>query len=191
MIQYPFDKLPAVTSPFGWRVHPVQKTKKHHNGVDLVAAPGSWVEASARGRVIFAGPSKRKLANGEPGGFGYHVMVRYQIHGEWVVMVYAHMRKGSIAVKVGQVVMPGTPLGKQGATGEVTGEHLHWEVCKGKTYRWTGDGSGFYDPIEFIKHARHKDALIKKAKAATDKDDVVHPIPNHDIHGAGAGNKAS
>ena len=101
-IQYPYDKLPQITSPYGWRIHPTQKTRKHHNGVDLVAPSGSWVEAFADGRIVHAGPSKIKKADGSVGGFGYHVIIRHLLNGEYVNSLYAHMRKDSIQVKVGQ-----------------------------------------------------------------------------------------
>jgi len=181
IIQYPFDKLPQITSPFGWRVHPTQKTKKHHNGVDLVAPSGSWIEAIADGRVVHAGPSKIKKADGSVGGFGYHVIIRHLINGEYVNSLYAHMRLGSIQVKVGQKIKAGTPLGRQGASGDVTGEHLHFEICKGKTYRWTADGSSFYSPLEYIKHVKEGAALSAKAVAPTPKDDPAHEMPEHSV----------
>lgn len=164
MIQFPFDKLPRISSPFGWRIHPIQKTKKHHNGVDFAAAAGTWIEAVAAGRVIYAGPSKTKKSNGEPDGFGYYVQTRHFIMGEWVVATHAHMGKGSIAVKKGQAVGPGTPLGKVGDSGMADGPHLHFEISKGKTYRWSSDGSTFYDPIKFLK------AAIAVAKQHTEAD---------------------
>jgi lysostaphin len=185
MIQYPFDKLPQITSPYGWRVHPTQKTKKHHNGVDLVAPSGSWVEAFAPGRVIHAGPSKLKKADGSVGGFGYHVIIRHLINGEYLTSVYAHLRLGSIQVKVGQKIDAGTPLGRQGASGDVTGEHLHFEICKGRTYRWSSDGSSFYSPLEYIKHTKEGFALAAKAKAATPKDDPAHETPAHSLPSGG------
>jgi murein DD-endopeptidase MepM/ murein hydrolase activator NlpD len=186
MIQYPFDKLPQITSPYGWRVHPTQKTKKHHNGVDLVAPAGSWVEAFAPGRVIHAGPSKLRKPDGSVGGFGFHVIMRHLINGEYVTSLYAHLRKDSIQVKVGQKIEAGTPLGRQGTTGDSTGEHLHFEICKGKTYRWSNDGSSFYSPLEFIKHAKEGEALAKKAKAATPESEPAHEMPAHSVSSSGS-----
>lgn len=191
MIQYPFDKLPQITSPYGWRVHPTQKTKKHHNGVDLVAPAGSWVESFAPGRVVHAGPSKVKKADGSVGGFGYHVIIRHLLNGEFVTSVYAHLRVGSIQVKVGQKIEAGTPLGRQGASGDVTGEHLHFEICKGKTYRWSNDGSSFYSPLEFIKHLREGQILSAKAKKATPADEPAHEMPEHSVRTSKSSTSAS
>jgi murein DD-endopeptidase MepM/ murein hydrolase activator NlpD len=152
-MQYPFDKLPPITSPYGWRVHPTQGTKRHHNGTDFGARSGVWTEAIADGMVIHAGPSKVLKPNGEPGGFGYYVLLRFwdAKTKAWCVANYAHLIKGSIQVKVGEKVKEGKPLGKVGATGDVTGPHLHFEVCKGKNYTWSNDGSTYYNPMTFLK----------------------------------------
>ena len=182
--QFPIDgklgKQYKVTSEYGWRIHPVQGTKKHHNGVDLWgAAETIYIEAFHDGKVIFAGPSKSKNPDGSVGGFGYHVMILHKIDGKFYVSNYDHMVKGSLKVKVGQVVEAGTVLGKMGATGMVTGKHLHWEICVGKKYVWTGTGKGYVDPIKFTK------ALIAKEKALAEAaidtpEDVVAPAPTHD-----------
>ena len=166
-IQFPYDKLPKITSPYGWRTHPTQGIRKHHNGVDFGAAAGTWVEAIHRGKVIFAGPSKSRLKNGKVGGFGWHVMILHKIHGEYVISVYCHMQEGSLTVKKGDTVNAGTPVGKTGSTGDSTGPHLHFEIVIGKVYKWRGDGKGYYDPIKFIKAAQAKYAALAEALAVT------------------------
>jgi murein DD-endopeptidase MepM/ murein hydrolase activator NlpD len=176
--EFPIDKF-KVTSPFGWRKHPIGGAKKHHNGVDLVGPVGGPIQSFTRGRVIFAGPSKRKKADGSVGGFGYHVQVRSKINGKYVVATYAHMRKGSLQVKVGDIVTHESILGRQGTTGDSTGEHLHFEITLGKNYRWTADGSGYADPLEFIKAVRLAHKAEEKAKAATPEDAPVAPVAVH------------
>lgn len=176
-MRLPFDKTFRITSPFGWRIHPVDKTKKHHNGADFGAPAGTWIEAIEDGVVIYAGPSKTKLSNGEPGGFGYYVQVRHVIGKITVVSTYAHMAKGSIVVKKGQKVAEGTPLGKVGSTGTSTAPHLHLEISKGKDYRWSSDGSTFYDPIKFIKAQMALEAEHKAADKATPEDAPLVPAP--------------
>jgi murein DD-endopeptidase MepM/ murein hydrolase activator NlpD len=91
------------------------------------------------------------------------------------------LRKDSIQVKAGQKIPAGTPVGRQGTTGDSTGEHLHFEICKGKTYRWSNDGSSFYSPLEFIKHAKEGEAMAKKAKGATPADEPAHEMPENSI----------
>jgi len=86
-----------------------------HPGLDLTAGTGTPVEAAAPGRVIFA-------AYGA-GGYGTLVEVA---HGGGVVSMYAHL--SAVSVRVGQRVATGTRVGRVGATGEVTGPHLHFEV---------------------------------------------------------------
>jgi murein DD-endopeptidase MepM/ murein hydrolase activator NlpD len=183
--QFPIDgklgKQYKVTSEYGWRIHPVQKTKKHHNGVDLWGgAETIYIEAFHDGKVIFAGPSKTKNPDGSVGGFGYHVMIQHKIDGKFYVSNYDHMRKGSIKVKVGQKVEAGTVLGIMGATGMVTGKHLHWEICVGKKYVWTGNGKGYVDPMKFTKALIAKEASLAEAAIATPEDGAVAPAPVHD-----------
>lgn len=180
-MQFPFDKLPRISSPFGWRVDPLGRApKKHHNGADFAPPSGTYIENIHDGIVIFAGPSSRKKADGSVGGYGYHVQVRMQVLGEWYVATYAHMIEGSIKVKKGQRIAEGTILGRVGTTGDSTGPHLHLEINKGKTYRWSNDGSGYVDPIAFIK----KVMALKEVKASIDKptpeDAPIAPLAVHE-----------
>lgn len=179
-MQFPFDKLPRISSPFGWRVDPLGRApKKHHNGVDFAAALGTYIENIHDGVVIFAGKSNRVKPDGSVGGYGFYVQVRMQVLGEWYVATYAHMVAGSIKVKKGQRVTEGTILGRVGSTGDSSGPHLHLEINKGKNYSWSANGSGYVDPIAFIK----KVMAFKEVKASIDKatpeDAPVAPIAVH------------
>lgn len=165
--QFPIDGVPGkawkVKSKMGWRIHPVKKEKKHHNGTDII--PGNikgkvYIEAAFDGKVAYAGPSKSKKSNGEPDGFGYYVKISSQINGKWYSHLYAHLEKGSIQVKTGQKVTAGTVLGVMGTSGMSTGVHLHWEIWAGREHGWSADGKGFVEPIEFTK------AVIAAQKAA-------------------------
>jgi hypothetical protein len=98
-----------VGSPFGPR------GTGFHPGIDLTAGTGTPVGSTAPGRVIFAAY--------DAGGYGTLVEVA---HGGGVVSMYAHL--SSVSVRVGQTVATGTRIGRVGATGEVTGPHLHFEV---------------------------------------------------------------
>ena len=180
--QFPVDGIPGkawkVTSDFGWRIHPVKKTKKHHNGVDIWSnTEPCYIESAYDGKVITAGPSGKKKADGEPDGFGYYVTVLSQVDGVWVTNLYAHMAKDSLKVKVGQKVEAGTVLGKMGATGMVTGKHLHWETWKGKEHGWSNNGSGFLDPIEFCKAVIAKEKALANAPLATPETAPVVTSP--------------
>ena len=184
--QYPIDgvlnKEYKVTSPFGWRQHPTDPTKrKHHNGVDLWgAASVIYIESFYDGKVVYAGPSKTKKADGSVGGFGHYVQVLHNINGKPYVSLYAHMIEGSLQVKVGQKITAGTVLGKMGATGDVTGKHLHFEICAGKTYTWSADGKGFVDPLPFIKAIIAAEKVAASAHEATPADAPTAPVATHD-----------
>jgi murein DD-endopeptidase MepM/ murein hydrolase activator NlpD len=180
--QYPIDggmgKTWKITSKMGWRIHPVKKTKKHHNGTDiggLIKDP-IYIEAFADGKVL-----KAQVSTAAGGGFGHYVILQHKIDGEFYTSLYAHLAAGSMQVKPGQKVKVGQVLGKMGSTGMSTGRHLHWEIWKGKTHGWSPDGKGFVEPVGFVK------ALIaaEKAKAfanvaASDDDPVEKTQPVHE-----------
>ena len=149
---YPFKgRQPRISSPFGWRIHPILKYKRHHNGVDYASATGTPVQAVSNGRVVFAGPSMIKGKNGEPGGGGYIVRIVFRNRGKAFTASYMHLHKGTIKVKVGDRVKMGDVLAKSGNSGESTGPHLHFEIQRGKKYVWTADGSRYLEPVSFIK----------------------------------------
>lgn len=158
--QYPIDgqlgKTWKINGPMGWRIHPVTKEKKHHNGTDIGSQLKDpiYIEAFADGKVLKA---QRSTAAG--GGFGWYVVLQHKIDGEYYTSLYAHMVEGSLQVKAGQKVTAGTVLGKMGTSGMSTGRHLHWEIWKGKTHGWSADGKGFVEPVGFVK------ALIAAEKA--------------------------
>ena len=149
---YPFKgKQPKISSPMGWRIHPILKYKRHHNGVDYAVAIGTPVLAVASGKVVFAGPSMIKRADGEPAGGGYIVRIKFKDRLKDFTASYMHLKKGSIKVAVGDKVAMGDVLAQSGNTGESTGPHLHFEIQRGSKYVWTADGSRYLEPVSFIK----------------------------------------
>ncbi|HEV2854183.1 MAG TPA: M23 family metallopeptidase [Thermoanaerobaculia bacterium] len=102
------------TSGFGYRSDPLTHGRGVHQGVDIAAAPGQPVRASADGVVVRAG---------EIGGLGQAVFVA---HGFGVTTRYGHMSR--IEVRPGQRVKRGDVVGRVGNTGRSTGYHLHYEV---------------------------------------------------------------
>ncbi|MBK9144761.1 MAG: peptidoglycan DD-metalloendopeptidase family protein [Candidatus Melainabacteria bacterium] len=103
-----------LTSPFGWRRHPIFRTRKFHTGIDLAGPRRSPIRASDSGHVLFTGWY---------GGYGKVVIVS---HGKNVSTLYAHL--SSISVSKGDNVSKGDILGLEGTTGFATGPHLHFEV---------------------------------------------------------------
>jgi murein DD-endopeptidase MepM/ murein hydrolase activator NlpD len=117
-------------------------------------AVGTPLFAIARGRVIYAGASRIKQANGEPGGGGYIVKLRHKVNGEWITSAYMHLKKGSIkaaGIKVGDRVQEGQKIGESGNTGASTGPHLHFEIQRGKHYIYTANGTRYTEPTSYIK----------------------------------------
>jgi murein DD-endopeptidase MepM/ murein hydrolase activator NlpD len=117
-------------------------------------AVGSPLYSIARGTVIYAGPSKIKQSDGEPGGGGYIVKIRHKVNGEWITSAYMHLKKGSIGaagIKKGMKVLEGQKIGESGNTGESTGPHLHFEIQRGKAYIWTANGTRYTEPTSYIK----------------------------------------
>jgi murein DD-endopeptidase MepM/ murein hydrolase activator NlpD len=181
--QFPIDgklgKAWKVTSTMGWRIHPVSKVKKHHNGTDIWAkAEPTWIEAPYDGKVINVGNN--------PSGFGNSVTLLHKIDGKQYVTLYAHMANGSIKVKKGQKIQAGTPLGKMGSTGISTGKHLHWELQKGKSLVWSANGKNYIEPVAFFKAVIAKEKAVASAPVVTPADAPVAPEPTHDDKGAAA-----
>lgn len=184
--QYPIDgkkgKAWKITSPFGWRIHPIEKIKKHHNGDDIWGpAAKIWIEAWHDGRVIYAGPSRLKKPDGSLGGIGYYVDIRSKINGKWYVTRQGHMEEGTIKVKTGQKVEAGTPLGIMGNTGASAGRHVHFEICEGKTHRWTLDGKGFVSPIEFVETVMKWHKMKRSFRELSPEDQVSETKPSLDV----------
>lgn len=105
-----------MTSAFGWREHPIEGGEKFHCGVDLKADTGTPVLAFASGTVDYIGESDI---------YGQYLQLR---HGNGVTTFYAHCSK--LCVQQGQKVAVGEKVAESGATGEVTGPHLHFEMKK-------------------------------------------------------------
>jgi murein DD-endopeptidase MepM/ murein hydrolase activator NlpD len=152
--------------------------KRHHNGTDIWGPnPKIYIEAFHDGLVIAAGTSKLRLSNGALGGVGWYVDIRSKINGTWFVHRYAHLVENSLKVKKGQKVEAGTILGIMGNTGASAGRHLHFEINKGRVWRWTSDGSGFVNPLEFVKNTIEAYKLKESISQATPEDAPLVPAP--------------
>ncbi len=103
-----------ITSPFGWRRHPIFGIRKFHTGIDLAGPNRSPIKAADSGNVLFTGWY---------GGYGRVVIVS---HGNGMATLYAHLSR--IAVSEGENVVKGDVVGYEGTTGFSTGPHLHFEV---------------------------------------------------------------
>ena len=109
--------LKHAPSGFGWRTHPIYKTKEFHPGMDFTAEQGTPVYATGDGVIESANESSQ--------GYGNHVVIN---HGFGYQTLYGHMSK--IATKLNSSVKRGDLIGYIGSTGLSTGPHLHYEVIK-------------------------------------------------------------
>jgi hypothetical protein len=184
--QFPIDgqagKAWKVTSPFGWRIHPIKKTKKHHNGVDIwQGKEPTYLEACFDGKVV----AVYRTTN--PNSSGNRVDVQSTVMGKKITWTYFHMVDGSIKVKKGQRIVAGTVIGKMGATGFATGKHLHWEIWAGHRTAQpniNNGGKGFYDPMKFIKAAIEWEKVHADAPLETPADAPVSEMPSHSVEPA-------
>ena len=103
-----------ITSPFGWRVHPIFGTQRLHTGIDIGADYGDAIRAADGGVVIHSDWM---------GGYGNAVII---VHGNGISTLYAH--NSQLLVSEGQTVAKGQTVARCGSTGYSTGPHLHFEV---------------------------------------------------------------
>lgn len=124
MPRLPFEYASPVSgytsSGFGYRLHPLQNEVKFHYGTDFAVWSGTDVQAFADGTVALVGWDA---------GYGNYVIVEHE--NGWQSL-YAHCSE--ILVYSGQSVSMGDVIAKSGATGEVTGPHLHFELRKDGTF---------------------------------------------------------
>ncbi|MEA5597340.1 M23 family metallopeptidase [Rivularia sp. UHCC 0363] len=120
---FPLSIPAAITSAFGWRVHPVMGESRFHTGTDLGAPEGTPVLAAFAGKVAVADFM---------GGYGLTVVLQHQNGSEETL--YGHMSE--IFVKPGETVKQGEVIGRVGSTGLSTGPHLHFEFRKQTPSGW-------------------------------------------------------
>lgn len=182
--QWPVDGTPGkswkITSPFGYRIHPIKKTKKHHNGVDIwQGGDTTYLEAWADGKVI------KVIPNDSPTSGGHSVIVQSTVMGKKVTWTYFHMVAGSIKVKAGQKIEAGTVVGKMGMTGFATGKHLHWEIWAGhitsQPLAGFATGKGYYNPMDFCKAVMAFEKANVEAHKETSEKATVTVAPSHSV----------
>ncbi len=106
-----------ITSLFGWRRSPFGFGRDYHTGIDIAAAPGTVIRATAPGVVI---------SSGWGGGYGYLVKVKHKYGFQ---TIYGHCKK--VACKPGEHVKKGEVIAYVGQTGSATGNHCHYEIRLG------------------------------------------------------------
>lgn len=103
-----------ITSPFGWRIHPIYGSSIFHSGVDIGADYGDTVAAADGGVVIYSDWMS---------GYGKTIIIQ---HANGITSLYGHC--SALLVANGQRVSKGQAIARVGSTGNSTGPHLHFEV---------------------------------------------------------------
>lgn len=114
IFERPVDKQHRVSSPYGYRTHPIHGTNTFHSGLDYAAPSGANILAVADGQVTYAGFDA---------GYGNMVVVFHKEHN--LFSIYAHNSRN--VAKPRQFVKKGEIIGLVGSTGRSTGPHLHFE----------------------------------------------------------------
>ncbi len=118
VLAWPIPGRSNITSPYGWRTHPIFGDQRFHAGVDVGAWYGDTIVSPGNGVITYAGTY---------GGYGKTVIIDLGlIDGKKISVLLAH--NDSIHVSVGQKVTKGQLVSKAGSTGWSTGPHLHFEV---------------------------------------------------------------
>ena len=116
------SKFKTVTSPFGYRIHPISGTKKLHSGIDIAGSGinGTPIYAADSGKVSYTSYDRY--------GYGYYVMISHGVKSDnnSYITLYAHMQR--YIVSEGQTVERGEIIGYVGSTGGSTGPHIHYEI---------------------------------------------------------------
>ena len=128
-LSFPLSIPSAITSVFGWRVHPITGGSRFHSGTDLGAPMGTPVLAAYAGQVAFADFL---------GGYGLAVALNHNQGTQQTL--YGHLSE--IFVKPGDLVQQGMVVGRVGSTGASTGPHLHFEFRQLTTEGWVAMDAG-------------------------------------------------
>lgn len=124
-----------ISSPYGWRTHPITGVKKYHSGIDFAAPLGTPIYATDNGTVLFAGPAN---------GYGNWVVID---HNNGLYSIFGHMYANQIYVSPGQTVTKGQHLADIGSAGQSTGAHLHYSLADS----FNGSTFNYVDPMNYLK----------------------------------------
>ncbi len=139
-----------ITSPYGWRVHPILKKRRFHKGVDFGAPEGTPVHAAEDGVIE---------AIGRRGHYGLYVRIR---HCSTVETAYAHLASFTPGLAVGSTVSRGQVIAEVGRTGWATGPHLYYEVIV-NGHRINPNKPGLRVPVDLPAQAQQQQPAAQQA----------------------------
>lgn len=128
------------------------KDRPDHHGIDIAQAGTVEIKAAANGRVMRSYRSD---------SYGEVIFVLHNFNGQEWETVYAHMREGSRRFKEGTNIKQGDVLGLMGNTGHSFGQHLHFEIHKG---RWNINKSLAVDPLPLITPKKEVEKVEQKER---------------------------
>jgi len=131
-----------ISSPFGWRIHPVTKKRSFHTGVDIDMPMYTKIYSTMSGKVIEV-KYTTKATYGE--GYGNYIVIKNNLGFE---TLYAHL--SAIYVKKGQIIGKGDLVANLGRTGNATGPCLHYEVIQAGERRDPMDSLYMYYPMKLL-----------------------------------------
>jgi len=141
-----------VTSPYGWRVHPITKKNSFHKGVDLRASMGTGVLDIVKGIV-------KAIHNF--GAYGKQIFIE---HSDGTESFYAHLSE--FKVSEGQEVKEGQIIALSGNSGTyTTGPHLHFGIKK---------GGEWIDPLQYLEGLKVEEAKVKDSYLGTEYEAIYH-----------------
>ena len=170
MIKFIYDPhdVCRITSPFGYRKHPVTGKYTGHNGIDVGAikagVQGDNLYAVADGKVIIS----KVNSGGVTKGYGYYIVIQHS----GFVTLYGHLR--ALEVKAGQTVKAGEVIAHMGNTGTSTAAHCHFGLIPGAYKGLTG----WIDPKPYLggEPQKEEEMIEKKQMKIDGKDYAVEAI---------------
>ncbi|MCU7667060.1 murein hydrolase activator EnvC family protein [Bacillus thuringiensis] len=125
----------TLTSPYGYRIHPITGERKLHNGADFGAPRNTPIYAAEEGYVLYAGHAN---------GYGNWIVIKHPNNGLYTI--YGHMYDDGLYVSPGDYVFRGQKIGGVGSNGGSTGNHLHFCVATS----FDGGKFSYANPLNYI-----------------------------------------
>ncbi len=157
---YPLKTI-YVTSPFGWRTHPILEVLRYHTGVDLRARTPMKTFAIDAGCIT-------EINHDTTHAYGKYIMI---LHANGYSSFYAHLSR--IDACVGDKVKRGQAIGLTGNTGKYsTAAHLHFGVTKGSTV----GTSDWVNPLEYLERLKEEEYMQETIITLQKKDGSCHDL---------------
>lgn len=155
LFELPMKVKVSISSPFGWRTHPLTWRRDFHPAVDLRAPLGTPVYAAADGRVVEASFDR---------WLGKHIIIK---HKGGFFSLYAHLGNYADNLKIDGTVVQGQEIGQVGDTGVTTGPHLHFAILRNKE---PIDPRKYWSLAAVKPLSKHKKEEFFVLKTATDQE---------------------